>query len=258
MENTNLGLGTNDTYNYPPLKQAPIREAIIEVLFELPPEIEFSDIASFENEISEKFPASETIKRVQGTIPHDNKIKPNLSSKDYGLIYFTEDRVKSLQTRVNGISYSVSKMNYPGWDIFFNDAKHYIQLFLRKFNITIVSRASLRYINIMFIPFPFNSFTEFFNTRIEVAEGLPQTLSEMLIKLSIYDSDRDIYAIITKTFAPPDISGVNFLFDIDVQKQTDLKSQDFDQLWSVFSDLRQFKNEVFFKSITEKTKNLLT
>ena len=45
------------------------------------------------------------------------------------------------------------------------------------------------------------------------------------------------------------------IFDIDVWKLTNYKSDD-EEMWKEFEKLRKFKNDVFFNSITEKTKEL--
>ena len=48
---------------------------------------------------------------------------------------------------------------------------------------------------------------------------------------------------------------IPLIFDIDVLKDTDY-SKSADQIWSDLEILRNLKNDIFFKSITEKAKEL--
>jgi len=52
-----------------------------------------------------------------------------------------------------------------------------------------------------------------------------------------------------------DTQKLPFILDIDVFQET-LSSADEPEIWERFKRLRVFKNDIFFQSITEKTKEL--
>ena len=63
-------------------------------------------------------------------------------------------------------------------------------------------------------------------------------------------------AIITQTMQKlTETQKLPLIFDIDVIKTGNYSEKESD-MWNDFDLLRQFKNEIFFKSITEKTKEL--
>lgn len=54
---------------------------------------------------------------------------------------------------------------------------------------------------------------------------------------------------------PTESQKLPLIFDIDVIKKANFMKKESD-IWMDFNLLRQFKNEIFFNSITEKTKEL--
>jgi len=241
---------------HPHLKNAPINEAIVEILFSLPEETSLEDVAKFEDVIKDSFPEKRTLTQVEGKIESniDNPIQ--VERQDYGFVYFSDDKVRSMQTRINGFSFSISRQNYSTWDDFIKEARSYFDSFSSKVHVESTQRISLRYINQIDLPIPFESFTEFFHTRIEIASGLPQSLANLYVQLTLPNEELGALAIITQTVNNPTQETVPFIFDIDVQKYQDF-SNNVDEMWSTFNRLRDFKNEIFFKSITEKTKKML-
>ena len=148
---------TSEKYQH--LEHAPINEAIMEILFTLQDETTLEDIAKFENVIKDTFLKKQTLTQVEGKIESniDNPIE--VSRKNYGYVYFSDDKVRSMQTRVNGFSFSVSRQNYNTWDEFIKEARSYFESFSSKVNIVSTQRLSLRYINQINLPLPFESFT---------------------------------------------------------------------------------------------------
>ena len=228
----------------------------MEVLFTLHDETTLEDIAKFENVIKDTFREKQTLTQVEGKIETNTEEPIQINRHDYGYVYFSDDKVRSMQTRLNGFSFSISRQNYKTWDEFIKEARSYFDSFSSKVNIASTQRISLRYINQINLPLPFDSFTDFFQTRIEIAPDLPQSLANMYIQLTLRNEEIDALAIITQTINNPTQEIVPFIFDIDVQKHQDF-SMDIDEMWNVFRQLRDFKNDIFFKSITPKTKKML-
>lgn len=114
----------------------------------------------------------------------------------------------------------------------------------------------MRYINRIEIPLLLKDFKEYILTVPVVAPELPQALEHFFMRLVIPRPDLGAVAIINQTMEIPEGGQrLPFLFDVEVFKKTSY-SGDEEDMWNEFEKLRDFKNEVFFKSMTEQAKEL--
>ncbi len=120
----------------------------------------------------------------------------------------------------------------------------------------IVDRIALRYINRIEIPLPFGDFSEYILTNPQIAPGLPQGLTHFFMRLEIPNDKINAIAIITQTTQKPTTSQkLPLIFDVNTIKADSYKGE-MTEIWHDFTKLRNFKNEIFFSSITEKTRDL--
>ena len=77
------------------------------------------------------------------------------------------------------------------------------------------------------------------------------------MRLEIPDRERGLLAIITETFQPPVHDGkrLPFIFDIDVVRGATFEPSS-PAIWDTFEQMRNYKNEIFFASTTDRAKNL--
>ena len=81
-------------------------------------------------------------------------------------------------------------------------------------------------------------------------------LSNIFIRVDLKNTEINARSNVIITTKPSsDENKINFLIDIDVYKQDDNIKCD---IWQEFEDLRIFKNEIFFKLISQKTIELYT
>jgi uncharacterized protein (TIGR04255 family) len=86
---------------------------------------------------------------------------------------------------------------------------------------------------------------------------LPQGLSSFLTRLVIPDPSIDAIAIVTQALEQTvDPKFVPIILDIDVFRQTPTGMSE-DEAWKLIEKLRDFKNMIFFESITEPLKEML-
>jgi uncharacterized protein (TIGR04255 family) len=92
-------------------------------------------------------------------------------------------------------------------------------------------------------------------TTPEIAPGLPQGLSGFFMRLLIPDERSNCNAIVTETMEPPQQNFLPLILDIDVFREAafDVNAT---EIWDTLERLRDFKNQIFFKSITDKAKEL--
>ena len=99
---------------------------------------------------------------------------------------------------------------------------------------------------------------EYLTEPPRVPESLPQTLKAYLTRVVVHDSMRDHSAIVTQSFEPnpTDPRQAIILLDIDAFKDVHVKPSESDEIHRVLAGLHDFKNEIFFKSITQKASEL--
>lgn len=140
---------------------------------------------------------------------------------------------------------------YSNFDEFEAEARRLWSIFLEHFAPGPPTRAALRYINRLNLPLPFNDFSEFVLTIPEIAPGLPQGLAGFSMRLLVPDIDSNRVAIITEVLEEQTEEHISLIFDIDAFQVLENVGPDFD-LWSVVADLREYKNKIFFGSVTPK------
>ncbi|MBI4408948.1 MAG: TIGR04255 family protein [Gemmatimonadetes bacterium] len=118
-----------------------------------------------------------------------------------------------------------------------------------------VTRLALRYIN--HIPLPLSiELTDYLTAGPVIPPELPQYLEAFLTQVLIHDPTTEVAATIRQTLErglTPD--KLTVLLDIDAFKATQLES-DSPAIDQTFQQLHEFKNTIFFSSITETTAEL--
>jgi uncharacterized protein (TIGR04255 family) len=229
---------------YPVYPHAPIIEALLDIRAQLPKEVDLSHLESYHNQIKDRFP--EKRQRVSIEVKAGVQIasiaEPNLSTSGGpdGFFFRSPNERKIVQARLDGFTFNKLKP-YENWELFSSEAKSLWNIFCQVANPIKITRVALRYINKMFFPLPMKDFKEYILTIPEVAPNLPQGLAHLFTRLAIPKPEIEALAIITETMEEPNQDQMlPFIFDI----------------WKDFEELRQFKNEVFFNSLTEKAKEM--
>lgn len=234
---------------------APIVEAIIDfqVSFKVPPN--FETLQTFATTLSEEFGEQTTTKQVSAGIKIDDSqpIGMNLETSDHGLVLRNKGNDKIIQLRMNGYSFSKLKP-YSRWEDVRAEALQHWEAYREQVKPSKVTRMALRYINRIDLPLPFEDFREYILTNPEIAPGIPQAVANFFFKATVRDPDTGAWAnIICTTAKQEDEKLVPYILDIDVffQKEYELGSDDF---YNDLETLREYKNNIFLSSVTEKTK----
>jgi len=172
-----------------------------------------------------------------------------------GYLYTSVDGKYIVQARLDG--FTLSRLQpYDNWESFRDEGKrlweHYIAIAMPN----LVSRLALRYINRLELPMPFKDFKEYILTTPEIAPALPQGLKTFFMRLEVPHDEYQAIAIVTETIEPPpNDQFLPLIFDIDVIHEAQF-SPGSTEIWQTFEQLRNFKNEIFFNSLTDKAKEL--
>ncbi len=237
---------------------APITEAILDIRANLPSTVDLAALATFQGGLQERYPTRVERVVMQGgmklaeagaQITH--AIKGTL-----GYQFSSEDGKKVVQARLDGFSHHKLKP-YDKWESFFAEANELWERYRTIANPINVTRIAIRYINRIEIPMPITDLKDYLLTCPEIATGAPQAMASFFMRLVLAKEDSDAVAIVTETTAPPppDLRVMPIILDIDVYLERVFDPTD-GAIWTQLESLRQFRNEVFFNSITPKTREL--
>jgi len=244
---------------YTVFPNAPITQAIINMRLELPDSSKLQNLEVIYESIKDDYPVKQYLNTAQFNVTADTLGNPGVfqsSIAQDGLFFQTEDRTRVLETKLDGFTLSQLKP-YKDWESFRDEARKLWQLYSDVVKPLKITRLATRYINRIEIPESPVDFKEYLLTTPEIAPQLPQMLSEFFMRLVMPQPDEKTYAIITQTIDAIRESELitPYIFDIDVFQLGEWQPES-EEIWEVLEKLRVVKNEIFFKSITDKTKGL--
>lgn len=240
-------------------QNAPISEAVLDIRVQLPPDIDLNVLGTFQNGIQESYPNKQERVAWQGGIEIIDGGAPKMTSTGGpdGYLFRSADEKKIVQARLDGFTFNKIKP-YTQWEDFVQEAQILWEHYIGIAKPISVVRLGLRYINHIEIPLPFTDFKEYILTVPEIAPGIPQALADFFMQMVIPNEEDGSLAVITETIdkARRTDELVPFIFDIDVMKEVFMPVANGSDIWANFEQLHEFKNRIFFNSITEKGRGL--
>ncbi len=231
------------------LARAPIVEALIDIHVE-PQLSHLDELGPFEALARGEFPERKRVIQLQGNVDFSSD-EPKVTSSPAevkGYAFWTSDNRRVMQARLNGFSLS-HLAPYDRWSALRDDAKAWWKQFCSTTKSAEVKRYAVRYVNRVDLPLPMKDFGDYLRTLPRVAEGLPQSLSGIFMRLVIPFQDANV--VVTQAIDEAGVTPdkIPIILDIDVF-QTGSVPVDGDELWQKLETLRQIKNDVFFSSLT--------
>lgn len=241
---------------YTTFPNAPITEALLDIRVELPKEVTLSKLENFHNHIKERFPEKKQRLSLKGGFRLSQGMPESLpiTGGPYGFFFNSLADKKIVQARLDGFTFNKLKP-YKNWEVFCSEARELWNLYFQICNPVKIIRIALRYINRIEIPLPIKDFKEYILTTPEIAPRLPQGLAGFFMQLVITNPDIEANAIINQTIENPTGNRLPLILDIDVFRETNYINNKV-EMWNEFEKLRLYKNDIFFNSITDKTKEL--
>jgi uncharacterized protein (TIGR04255 family) len=239
---------------------APITEALLDIRVTLPAQTDLAKLATFHDSIKQKYPSKQERLAWRGHVEIKASPVPEVSQSATGgpdgYLFTSVDDRQVVQARLDGFTFSRLKP-YDKWTTLRDEAQELWQHYVRIASPETVTRVALRYINRIEIPLPMRDFKDYILTTPEIAPDLPQGLGSFFMRLVIPDPKAQAVAIVTETMEPIDESRnrLPLILDIDVFRIAAFNIQD-NAMWEAFEYLHDLKNDIFFKSITLKAKEL--
>lgn len=236
---------------------APIVEAVLDIQVDLPDGTTLDQVSSFHDHVKERFPEKEDRTNAGAVIKLSSQgaFVETDSAKPIGYLYRSKETMKIVQARLDGFAFNKLKP-YESWDAFRTEARELWNVYRKVVKPVKIRRIALRYINRIELPLPFDNFKEYILTVPEIAPTLPQGLAHYLMRLVIPNPEIGATAVIHEVMEQPTgTQQLPIIFDIDVYKMVTYTEEN-DIIWNEYEQLRIFKNDIFFDSITDKTQEL--
>lgn len=243
------------------LSRAPIVEALIQINVDLPPDTDLEPVVRAHERIKEAFPISRQKFRSQikfGVSPVAQASVPavaGLPPTVVGYMFFNQEETRVVQFAVDSFSFNWLKP-YQNWNVFRDFARSMWKIYVEALKPRTVKRIGLRYINDLAVPLPIRDFNQVLAAPPIVPEGLPQAVTSYFDRVVIEDVARRAGAIIMRTIeGQPKENHLPLILDIDVFRDAALDPEA-EEVWDTLEILREFKNDVFFTSITDELEKL--
>jgi uncharacterized protein (TIGR04255 family) len=250
-----MSVATQPTSNWEHFENAPITEALLDIRAHLPAGVGLPELASLHDKIKNNYPMRRERQRWQGGIHFTKGILPRVDEGSVapdGYLFTSADGKRIVQARLDGFTFNwLAK--YETWTAFRDEAKAHWDRYRERARPKTVTRIALRYLNRIPLPLPMKDFKDYLLTVPEIAPELPQELTELFMRVVLPFPAEGCRVIVTQTIEPQDNDRLPWILDIDafVEKAFEIEGQ---EVWDVFERLRDAKNKVFFRSLTERTK----
>ena len=237
---------------------APITEAVLDIRAEVKAGVTHHALGAIHEAIGATYPIKEVREEWEGAFELQPGQGPRVVSNTKalaGYLFRSSDRRQVVQARMNGFSFH-RLPPYTDWAEFSKTAQSLWLQYVAVAKPQKIVRIALRYINRLELPIPADT-KDYLLTGPEIAPGLPQELANFFFKVAIPDRERQAMVVITSATPEerPNKSTFPVILDIDVFRNGAFPV-DAAKLWPLFEDLHNLKNDAFFKSVTEKAKEL--
>jgi len=237
-------------------KNPPIKEAIFDIRIDSLGKPLLDEIEKIHLLILKDFPNKKKQINVTGKfeLKEGTPVRNETGSAVRGFIFSSVNNCLQVQFQLDGFTLNMLKP-YSEWDEFSTEAFRLWKIYQDNFEPNAISRIALRYINRIEIPFPFGDFQEYISNMPPIPACLPQTFQNFFMQIQVPCDTVGTGIVLTETIEPLVKNFLPFILDIDAYK-TDNISKDIETLKANFDSLRDLKNQVFEKCITEKTQKL--
>lgn len=243
----------------PNYKNAPIKEALIDIRVELPPDMRFEDLEGIKTHLSE-YPLEETRNLSQATFQFGPVVEANAQQKPWALVFRNQANNQVLQVRLDGFTFSRLE-KYEDWEHLRDEARRLWLIYRSLVRPKKISRVALRYINQLDLVGERIEPEEYLNVFPQVPETLQPELRNFgpfLLNLRMHQPDLKGTLVINEGNASPKSPDtVSIVLDLDLQVENPPVETE-QELWEFFEKLRDRKNLYFEACITNKTRELIS
>jgi uncharacterized protein (TIGR04255 family) len=152
------------------------------------------------------------------------------------------------QFTVEGLTVSQLR-GYTRWEDLQVEAERVWDVYARVALPKTVLRVGTRYLNRIRIPLPIEDFEEYFTTLPRVPMGVPEVVTNLLVRTLLHDEEPPFSVSITQFLEESSEDSGRMILDIDAFSR-ETYSPNGRTMWNALAGLRDLKNRVFFGSLT--------
>ena len=235
------------------LARAPIIEALIDIRVTLPKHTRLVEyLAGLDEQFWGQYPDKKTTQEVRYQFELAHPEAEERTTTPLGFRYTNADNTQVIQATINGFTFS-RLPPYQDWSKLREEALRTWNIYSDHVQPESITRVAARYINKLTFPGPLIDFDHYLRYCPVVPKALPQVLGGFFSRIVVPDEKLECTAIITQMFQPSPTE-ITVVLDIDAFREKVFA--DMREAWEVLDHLRDFKNLIFFDSITEKTVKL--
>ena len=168
-----------------------------------------------------------------------------------------EENTQIAQFKKTGFSFS-RLTPYIGWDKSYEEVMRLWQIYCDIREPQTITRLAVRFINQFQISDIFTDPSKYFKGYVQYDKDISPIWNQISYKLLLSHNQGIKSCIISDALVNPHNSSVNVLLDIDVFSDgLALPAKEISRVENIFKALREIKNTVFEKSITDKTREMI-
>lgn len=236
------------------LSKAPIVEAVVEFQVDLPSDGVVGAARKAHKYVEKDYPKSKEI--ITGSWefhfdPSGNAQTSTSSSKETGMRFASADGRKIVDFGLNAFAFHWLAP-YSEWADLRSESKRLWEIYVQSMKPKAITRLGVRFINKLAIPQSARDLCDYLVPGPIVPPGLPQSLQSFLSRIEIADVLHKRVGIVAQALQGLSKDGnLSVVLDIDAIRAGSVAATD-PTIWEVADSLRDFKNDIFFNSVTDR------
>lgn len=245
----------------PHLSNAPITEAVIDFRLRQRPAFDLAALQEMASRLEPEYVKKGPIVALEAnlTLSPEGQGSSQMVSQELGSRLHSRDEKYVAQIALNG--FSISRLApYETWEALLGESQRLWAIYLEVAAPELVTRVATRFINNLRLPMqPGDNFESYLTKPPQIPDALPQGMSGFLQRIELHDAQFNIGATLTQFLqtlqagALPETIPV--VLDIDAYRLAEIDPRS-KEIWDCLAKLRDFKNLVFYESLTEKAIDL--
>ena len=241
---------------YAQLNNPPIKEAIIQIRVSPDKNLDINDLNEITKKEKQRYPDKSAQKTtIFELISNEDGQKSGVTNR--GINGY---KIKSLEDQYIAQLFpdklAVSKLDpYKSWETLEHEARRLWEVYKGTTKPGQITGISVRYINHFNLPENMNDFEDYLTSCPNIPKDLPQGFASFYTNIRLPDTNIGAVANIQTIFEGVKIEDENtrtpIVLDIDVYKNINIPIES-DRLWEEFMHLHDYKNAIFFNSLTKK------
>lgn len=241
------------------LGRAPIVEAVVDLRVKTRADFALEALDAAHERLKPTYERKEEMRAMEFTVVQSPGKPAQQQMEDLGkqgVRFFTGDGLQIVQFRRDGFTFS-RLAPYTRWEEVFGEASRLWRVFEEAAPCEEVARIAVRYINRLNLPArAAQELSAFLTAPPPVPDGLALVRGPFVTRVTVSEPQSNVFAHITQALqGGPAQDTVPVILDLDAFQTGPFEPQA-DSLLPRFEALREFKNRLFFGSLTEEAISL--